>query len=123
MAANVDPVTVSNSTPEAKANARIAPTSAPDQQVSQLGSETRGPKQLATRRSLFTTGAAPANSTETQHVVSKAGLTSDEAYTSLSFMLRITQPSRAGPTFPPAFAIAPDLFDLRPLRLRLRGLE
>jgi H+-transporting ATPase len=80
MAANVDPVTVSNSIPGAKANARIAPRSASEpQQVSKLGSATREPKQLETQTSLFTTGAAPAISADTPNVVSKAGLTSDEA--------------------------------------------
>ena len=80
MAANVDPVTVSNSIPGAKANARIAPRSASEpQQVSKLGSATREPKQLETRRSLFAIGADPGNSTKTPDVVSKAGLTSDEA--------------------------------------------
>ena len=78
MAANVDPVTVSNSTPEAKANARIAPRSASEPEpVSILGSATREPKQLEAQRSLFTTGAAPASTRP--EVISKAGLTSDEA--------------------------------------------
>ena len=80
MAANVDPVTVSNSIPGTKANARIVPRSASEpQQVSKLGSATREPKQLETRRSLFATGADPGDSTKTPNVVSKAGLTSDEA--------------------------------------------
>jgi H+-transporting ATPase len=62
MAANVDPVTMSNSTSVAKANARIAPRSAREpQQAPILGSATRDP------------------SPETRNVASKAGLTSDEA--------------------------------------------
>ena len=80
MAANVDPVTVSNSSPRAKANARNAPRSAPEPELaSKLGSATREPKQLETQRSLFATSAAPANSTETPERDFERGLTSDEA--------------------------------------------
>ena len=60
MAANVEAVTVSNSTPKADENAKIAPRSASEpEQVSSLGSATKEPKQLETLRSLFMTGAAP----------------------------------------------------------------
>ena len=60
MAANVEAVTVSNSTPKANENAKIAPRSASEpEHVSKLGSATRESKQLDTLRSLFMTGAAP----------------------------------------------------------------
>jgi H+-transporting ATPase len=69
MAANVDPVTISSFTPEAKASARI----------SKLGTATKESKQQETQKSLFTTGVARAISMDTHNVASKAGLTSDEA--------------------------------------------
>jgi hypothetical protein len=59
MAANVEVVTVSNSTPKANENAEIAPRSAPEEQVSKLGSGTKEPQQLDTLRSLFMTGPPP----------------------------------------------------------------
>jgi hypothetical protein len=75
--ANVEAVTVSNSIPKADENAKIASPEA--EQVPKLGSATREPRQLETQRSLFATGAAPVNSTKIENVVSKAGLTGDEA--------------------------------------------
>ena len=80
MAANVEAVTVSNSTPRANENAKIAPRSASEpEHLSKLGSATR--ESQATRHAEVPVHdrRRPANSTETHNVVSKAGLTTDEA--------------------------------------------
>jgi hypothetical protein len=77
MAANIDSVTVSNPTLDAKANARNSSRSAPEpDRLSKLGSATREPQELRKQLAPYTTGAAPANAPE---VTSKGGLTSDEA--------------------------------------------
>jgi hypothetical protein len=77
MAAIVDRVTAQPSTPEANADAGIASTFAPER--TPLGSATTESKRLDTPRSLFRTGSAPSNSAEFESVVSKGGLTTDEA--------------------------------------------
>jgi magnesium-transporting ATPase (P-type) len=80
MAANIDPLSVSDYSPVAETNAKNAPRSAPNPELtSKLGSAKSEPRQGETRTSLSATGTAAVNSGNAPEVISKGGLTSDAA--------------------------------------------
>jgi H+-transporting ATPase len=78
MKANIDPLTVSDSSPGSETKAKNTLSSAPKPEAaSKLTSAANEPKHTETQSSPPTTGATPARSTEAQKAIS-GGLTSDE---------------------------------------------